>query len=95
VTRTVSVPTDAKLQERLAAPDPVTLDGVMVQEVLFDDKLTAAANPFRPLTAMVDVPAEPTLTVTVAGLADIEKSWAVNVTVMVRDRELLVPVTPT
>ena len=83
MTRIVTVPTDVKLQERLAAPDPVTLDGVMVQEVLFDDKLTTAANPFRPVTVTADVPAEPALTVTVAGLADIEKSWAVYVTVMV------------
>ena len=80
---TVSVPTGAKLQERLAAPDPDTLDGVMVQDVLFEDKLTTAANPFRPVTVMADVPAEPALTVTVAGLADMEKSWAVNVTVTV------------
>jgi len=81
--RTGNVPTGVKLQERLAAPDPVTLDGVMVQEVLFDDKLTTAANPLRPVTVMADVPAEPALTVTVAGLADIEKSWAVKVSVTV------------
>ena len=83
MTRIVSVPTDAKLQEKLAAPDPVTLDGVMVQAVLFDDRLTTAGNPLRPVTVMADVPAEPALTVTVAGLAEIEKSWAVKVTVMV------------
>ncbi len=74
VTRTVSVPTGAKLQERLAPPDPVTLDGVIVQAVLFDDKLTIPANPFRPVTVMADVPAELALTVTDAGLAEIEKS---------------------
>jgi len=81
--RTGNVPTGVKLQERLAAPDPVTLDGVMVQAVLFDDKLTTAANPLRPVTVMADVPAEPALTVTVAGLEDIEKSWAVKVSVTV------------
>ena len=74
VTRTVSVPTGAKLQERLAPPDPVTLDGVIVQAVLFDDKLTSPANPFRAVTVTADVPAEPALTVTDAGLAEIEKS---------------------
>ena len=83
MTRIVSVPTDAKLQEKLAAPDPVTLDGVMVQAVLFDDRLTTAANPLRPVTVTADVPAEPALTVTVAGLAEIEKSWAVKVSVTV------------
>ena len=74
VTSTVGVPTGAKLQERLAPPDPVMLDGVIVQAVLFDDKLTIAANPFKPLTVRADVPAEPALTVTDAGLAEIEKS---------------------
>ena len=74
MTRTVSVPTGAKLHERLAPPDPVTLDGVMVQAVLFDDKLTTPANPFRPAIVMAEVPVEPVLTVTAAGLADIEKS---------------------
>jgi hypothetical protein len=74
VTRTVSVPAGAKLQERLAPPDPVTLDGVMVQAVLFDDRLTTPANPLRPVTVMADVPAEPALTVTDAGLAEVEKS---------------------
>ena len=74
VTRTVSVPTGAKLQERLAPPDPVTLDGVTVQAVLFDDKLTSPANPFRPVTVMADVPTEPALTVTDVGFAEIEKS---------------------
>jgi len=74
VRRTVSVTTGAKLQERLAPPDPVTLDGVIVQAVLFDDKLTTPANPFRLVTVMADVPDEPALTVTDAGLAEIEKS---------------------
>jgi len=74
VTRTVSVPTGAKLQERLAPPDPVTLDGVIAQAVLFDDKVTTPTNPFRPVTVMADVPAEPALTVTDEGLAEIEKS---------------------
>jgi len=74
VTRTVSVPTGAKLQKRLAPPDPVTLDGVILQAALFDDKLTTPENPFRLVTVMADVPAEPALTVTDAGLAEIKKS---------------------
>src|SRR5260370_31986568 len=93
VTSTVSVPTGAKLQERLAPPDPVTLDGVIVQAVLFDDRLTTPANPLRPVTVMADGPAEPALTVTGAGFAEIEKSSAAKVTVTVVDKEPLPPVT--
>jgi hypothetical protein len=74
LTRTVIVATGVKLQERLALPDPVTVAGVRVQAVLLDDKLTIEANPFRPVTVMVDVPTEPALTATDVGLAAIEKS---------------------
>jgi len=44
----VDVPTVVKLHERLALPDPDTLEGMIVHAVLFDNKLTAPANPFRP-----------------------------------------------
>lgn len=74
VTRTVILLTDVKLQERLAPPDPVTVAGVRVQAVLFDDKLTIEANPFRPVTVIDDVPTDPALTATEVGLAAIEKS---------------------
>jgi hypothetical protein len=95
VTRTEIVLTGVNLQERLALPDPVTVDGVRVHEVLFDDKLTIAANPFRPVTVIVEVPVDPALAVTEVGLAEIEKSWEVKVIVTVWDRDPLVPVTPT
>jgi hypothetical protein len=42
------VPTVVKLHERLALPDPETPEGVMVHAVLFDNKLTTPANPFKP-----------------------------------------------
>lgn len=74
VTRTVILLTVVKLQERLALPDPVTVPGVRVQAVLFDDKLTIEANPFRLVTVIVDVPIDPALTATEVGLAAIEKS---------------------
>jgi hypothetical protein len=74
VTMTVIVLTGVKLQERLALPDPVTVAGVRVQAVLFDDKLTTAPNPFRPVTVIVEVPAEPELAATEVGFAAIEKS---------------------
>jgi hypothetical protein len=44
----VNVPTVVKLHERLALPDPETLEGVIVHAVLFDKKLTIPANPFIP-----------------------------------------------
>ncbi len=74
LTSIVFVPANAKLHERLELPDPVRLEGVRVHAVLFDDKLTIPANPFRPVTTMVEVPTEPALTVTEAGLAVTEKS---------------------
>jgi hypothetical protein len=95
VTRTVIVVTGVKLQERLALPDPVTVAGVRVQAVLFEDKWTTAPNPFRPVTVIVDVPAEPALTATEVGLAAIEKSWEVKVIVTLCESDPLVPATPT
>ena len=50
---------DEKLHERLELPDPVRLEGVIVQAVLFDDRLTTPANPFSPVTVMVEVPTVP------------------------------------
>jgi hypothetical protein len=95
VTRTLIVLTDAKLQDRLALPDPVTVEGVRVHAGLFDDKLTTEENPFRPVTVIVEVPTEPALTGSEVGVAVIEKSWGVKVIVTLWDRDPLVPVTPT
>ena len=74
VTRTVNVPTAAKLQERFAPPEPVRLDGVTVQLVLFDARPTTPANPLILMTVMAEAPAEPALTITDWGLVVIEKS---------------------
>ena len=61
-------------------PEPVTLGGVRVQEspvagLMLEVKLTVPLKPLRAVTAMVEVPATPALTVMVAGLAEILKSW--------------------
>jgi hypothetical protein len=45
--------------------------------VLFVPRLTTPANPFRPVTVIVEAPGEPTLTVMPVGLAAIVKSWTV------------------
>ena len=76
-------------------PDPVKAEGVRVHAVLFDDKLTTAPNPLRPVTVIVEVPADPALVATEVGLAAIEKSCEVKVIVTLWDRDPLVPVTLT
>jgi len=68
---------ELKLHDRLAAPEPVTLVGVTAHEVLFVPRLTTPANPFKPVTVIVEVPGEPTLTVMLVGLAAMVKSWTV------------------
>jgi hypothetical protein len=70
----VLVLADAKLHERFELADPVRLEGVTVQAVLFDARLTTPANPFRLVTVMVEVPTDPALTVTEVGFAATEKS---------------------
>ena len=71
----------AKVQERVELPEPVTLVGLSVQAVLLLARLTIPANPFSPVTVIVEVAAVPAFTVTLVGLAAIVKSWTMNVTV--------------
>ena len=88
--------TVVNVQERVELPEPVTLVGVSVQAVLLLARLTVPANPLSPVMVIVDVPAAPTLTGTVVGLAVIVKpAAALKVTVTEWDREPLVPVTVT
>ncbi len=65
---------EAKLQDRFALPEPVTLVGLTPHEVLFVPRLTTPAKPFRPMTAMAEVPGVPALTVTLVGFAEMVKS---------------------
>jgi len=83
------------VHESVEDPEPVTLVGDTVHEVLLVAKLTMPPKPFRPVTVIVDVPADPALAVTLVGLAVIVKSWTTNVTVVLCDRLALVPITPT
>ncbi len=69
------------MQDSVALPEPVTLVGATEQEVLFVVRLTTPANPFRAAIVMLEVPAAPTLTLTLVGLAAIVKSWTMKVTV--------------
>jgi hypothetical protein len=68
------VPEEEKLQDRPAVPEPVTLLGLTVHEVVFVPRLTIPEKPSRPATVTVEVPVAPALTVMLVGLASIVKS---------------------
>ena len=74
VTPTCTVGPDENVHERVALPEPVTLVGDTVHDVLFVVRLTTPAKPFSAVIVIADVPAVPALTVTVVGLAAIVKS---------------------
>ena len=85
----------ANVHDSVALPEPVTLVGVTLHAVLSAVRLTRLVNPFTAVTVMVEAPAVPVLIVRLVGLADIVKSWVLYVTVAVRERVPLVPVTVT
>jgi hypothetical protein len=95
VTLTWTVAAEAKVQDRVALPDPVMLVGETLHEVLFVIRFTVPVKPLIGATVMVEVPADPTFRVTAVGLAVMAKSVTVNVIVAVCDRLPLVPVTVT
>ena len=68
------------MQDSVALPEPVTLVGETVHAVLLLARLTTPANPFSAVTVIDDVPADPAFTVTLVGLAAIEKSRNTKVT---------------
>ena len=62
------------VHESAELPEPVTLVGVMLHAVLSTVRLTMPVKPFTAVTVMFDVPAVPTLAVTLVGLAATVKS---------------------
>jgi len=75
VTVTVTDPATVNVQERVEVPEPpVTVAGVTLQAALSLVRATPPVNPFRGDMVIVDVPATPTATVTLVGLAAIVKS---------------------
>ncbi len=76
MTVTCTVETAAKVQDNVELPEVVTLVGLSVQAVLLLERLTVPVNPLSGVMVMVEVPAAPTLTGTVVGLAAIVKSTA-------------------
>ncbi len=89
------MPANAKVHDKVALPEPVTLEGLAAHAVLLVANPTTPAKPFCGVTVTVDVPALPAFTVTVVGIALVEKSWTVNVTVAEWDNPPLVPVAVT
>jgi len=75
------VETAAIVHDSVALPEPVTLVGETVHDVLLVVKLTTPAKPLTAVIVIVDVPAVPAFTVTVVGVAVMVKSWTTNVTV--------------
>lgn len=67
------------VQDRADVPEPVTLVGETVHEVLFVARLTTPAKPLTADTVIVEVPAAFTLTLTLVGLAVTVKSWTTKV----------------
>ena len=81
VTVTCIVVAVAKVHDNVELPEPVTLVGDRVHEVLLLARLTTPAKPLRPVTVIVEVAAAFTLTLTLVGLAAMVKSWTTYVTV--------------
>ena len=94
VTETRKVPVLVKVQDNVLEPEPVMVDGLKLHAALLAERLTVPAKPFRPVTVIVEVPAELTFTVTDVGLALIVKSWTWYVTVALWEGVVaLLPVT--
>jgi hypothetical protein len=74
VTATWNVPVVVKVHDRVEVPDPVTLVGDSVHEVLLVVKVTTPEKPFSPVIVMVEVAGTLVVAVTVVGLAVIVKS---------------------
>lgn len=78
-TLTEKVPLADDEQDRVEVPEPVTLVGVRVQVnpvagLMLEVRPTNPAKPWTAVTVIVEVPADPTLTATLVGLAAIAKS---------------------
>ena len=71
------------VHDSVDVPDPVTVAGETVHEVLFVIRFTVPVKPLIGATVMVEVPAVPTFRITAVGLAVTAKSVTVNETVAV------------
>ena len=74
LTPTCRVDADANVHDNMDVPEPVTLVGERVHDVLLVERLTTPAKLFRPDIVIVADPAEPVRSVTVEGAAAMVKS---------------------
>lgn len=81
VTATWIVPAELKVQDSVALPDPVTLVGLTVHEVLLVENPTRPLNPFVPETVTVELATLPVLTVALVGFAVSVKSCTAKATI--------------
>lgn len=75
------VEAELKMHESVGVPEPVTLVGEIVQEVLLVVRFTTPEKPLVGTTVIVEGPVLPTFRVIDAGLEAMEKSVTVNVIV--------------
>jgi hypothetical protein len=68
------VPANAKVQDMVELPDPVTLVGLTAHAVLLVANATTPAKPFCAEIVTVEVPELPAFTVTIVGLTVMVKS---------------------
>jgi hypothetical protein len=92
------LPGSEPLQDRVEVPEPPVIlvderTQTRFEEFVVTERATVPANPLVGATVMVEEPAAPTLTFTLVGFADIEKSCVRYVTGATWDRLPLVPVT--
>ncbi len=81
VTLTWTVDAKLKVHESVPLPDPVTLVGETVHEVLFVARLTTPIKPLRGVTVTAEDPAVPAFRIADAGFAVTVKSVTVNAAV--------------
>jgi hypothetical protein len=96
VALTWKIEAETNMHDSLALPEPATLEGDSVHDVLFVTRVTVAVKPLKPVTVIVELPFTPTLTGTLVGLATTEKSGAeltCKITLTEWDSEPLEPVT--
>ncbi len=80
----MKVPVEVNVQESALVPEPATLAGVRVHAALLAERLTVPVKPPVGVMVIVEVPAAPTFTLTVVGLAAMVKSAGTSVMLTVK-----------
>ena len=80
------------MHDSVEFPEPITLVGEILHDVLFTDRLTRPVKPLSADTERLEEAEIPALTVMLVGLAAMLKSLNRNIAVVEWAREPLVPV---